>query len=93
MGSLGHYMQQLSAQGFALKDFLHEGNGDLWTVALVTPRPYVRWILIEESAEGGDQLAVRARANPSFLDGFARRAESGGVVLFERIRTGPETPR
>lgn len=91
MGSLGHYMQQMSAQGFALKDFLHEGNGDIWKAALITPRPYVKWILIEESAEGGDELAILARANPSFLDGFARVTESGGVALY--VRTGPGTPR
>jgi hypothetical protein len=84
MGSLGHYMQQMSAQGFALKDFLHEGNGDIWKAALITPRPFVRWILIEESAEGGDQLAMLARANPSFLEGFARVTESGGVALYAR---------
>ena len=28
MGSLAHYMQELSASGYALRDFLHEGNGD-----------------------------------------------------------------
>jgi len=84
MGSLGHYMQQMSAQGFALRDFLHEGNGDIWKAALITPRPYVKWILIEESAEGGDQLAILARANPSFLEGFTRVAEGGGVALYVR---------
>jgi hypothetical protein len=86
MGSLGHYMQQMSAQGFGLEDFLHEGNGDIWKAALVTPRPYVRWILIEESAEGGDVLAATIRANPAFLDGFTRIAASGGVALY--VRTG-----
>lgn len=91
MGSLGHYMQQMSAQGFALKDFLHEGNGDIWKAALITPRPFVKWILIEESAEGGDQLAMLARTNPSFLDGFARVAASGGVALY--ARSGPGSPR
>ena len=28
MGSLGHYMQEMSRAGFAIRDFLHEGNGD-----------------------------------------------------------------
>jgi hypothetical protein len=87
MGSLGHYMQQMSAEGFSLKDFLHEGNGDLWNSALVTPRPYVKWILIEESAEGGDVLAQLARTNPSFLEGFVRVIAGGGVALF--VRSAP----
>ena len=34
MGSLGHYMQELSRRGFAIRDFLHEGNGDIWLGAL-----------------------------------------------------------
>jgi len=84
MGSLGHYMQQMSEQGFAIKDFLHEGNGDIWGAALWGPGRFVKWILIEESAEGGDVLAIRARTNPSFLEGFVRVVESGGVALFVR---------
>jgi hypothetical protein len=84
MGSLGHYMQQMSHAGFDLADFLHEGNGDLWKAAVITPAPYVRWILIEESAEGGDVLAQRSRASTDFLAGFTRVAEGGGVALYER---------
>ena len=62
LGSLGHYAQEASIAGFNVADFLHEGNGDLWTSALQSPRRHVRWILIEEQAEGGDLLAQRARA-------------------------------
>jgi hypothetical protein len=88
MGSLGHYMQQMSGQGFAIKDFLHEGNGDIWTTALWGPGRFVKWILIEETAEGGDALAHQVRANPSFLDGFTRTAASGGVALYVRSEPG-----
>jgi hypothetical protein len=84
MGSLAHYMQELSAAGFDLADFLHEGNGDIWLEALNGPRPHVGWILIEELAEGGDMLAARSRENPGFLDGFERVAEGGGVALYRR---------
>jgi hypothetical protein len=82
MGSLAHYMQELSHNGFALRDFLHEGNGDLWLAALERPRDHVRWILMEEVAEGGDMLAERARREPAFLAGFTRVCEGGGVVLY-----------
>jgi len=85
MGSLGHYMQESSRAGFAVADFLHEGNGDLWAAALAAPRRHVRWILIEEHAEGGDMLAARARENPEFLDGFTRVADGGGLVLYGRV--------
>ena len=84
MGSLGHYMQEAARDGFNIRDFLHEGNGDIWLAALDGPRPFVGWILIEEKANGGDMLAKRARDNPHFLDGFARVCEGGGLALFER---------
>jgi hypothetical protein len=85
MGSLGHYMQEASASGFALRDFLHEGNGDIWLAALQNPWPFANWILIEEKAEGGDMLARLARERPSFLDGYQRTCEGGGLALYKRI--------
>jgi hypothetical protein len=84
MGSLGHYMQEASRSGFALRDFLHEGNGDIWLAALDGPRPFAGWIMIEEKAEGGDMLAKLSRARPSFLDGYARVCEGAGLALYKR---------
>ncbi len=84
MGSLAHYMQELSAAGFGIGDFLHEGNGELWEAALEAPGAHVAWVLVEEQAEGGDVLAQRARAHPRYLEGFVRAAAGGGVVLYRR---------
>jgi hypothetical protein len=84
MGSLGHYMHDLSAQGFAIHDFLHEGNGDIWNFAITDPGTVVGWIAIEEKAEGGDALYQEARRRPAFLKGFTRVADGGGVALYRR---------
>jgi len=84
MGSLGHYMQELARSGFRLRDFLHEGNGDIWLSAIVRARPFAGWVLIEEYAEDGDVLASIARENPRLLDGFSRVCEGGGVALYRR---------
>ena len=84
MGSLGHYMQEASAAGFDIADFVHEGNGDLWKWALRSPRHYVHWVLIEERAEGGDVLAAKARDRQELLKGFTRVAEGGGLALYHR---------
>lgn len=84
MGSLGHYMQDLSREHFAIRDFLQEGNGDIWLNALEHPRPYAGWILIEEKAEGGDMLAKRAREHPDFLRGYTRVCEGAGLALYRR---------
>ena len=84
MGSLGHYMQETSRDGFDLRDFLHEGNGDIWLAALEDPKRHAGWILIEEKAEGGDMLAQIARRNPAFLEGYDRVYEGAGVALYRR---------
>jgi hypothetical protein len=88
MGSLAHYMQELSTEGFAIADFVNEGNGTLWDIAMSTgPAPYVGWMLVEEQAEGGDVLAQRIRRDRSFARGMERICEGGGVALYRRIST------
>ena len=86
MGSLGHYMQEASRSGLAIRDFLHEGNGDIWLAALERPRPYAAWMMIEEKAEGGDMLARRSREKPDFLKGYERVCEGAGLALYKRTR-------
>ncbi|HEX5475550.1 MAG TPA: hypothetical protein VFX12_12900 [Vicinamibacterales bacterium] len=84
MGSLAHYMHDLSYDDFAIRDFVHEGNGELWKQAMAAPRPFVGWIVVEEHAEGGDALYWRGKNDPSFFAGFDRVAEGGGVALYQR---------
>ncbi len=84
MGSLGHYMQEASRTGLSIRDFLHEGNGDIWLAALEQPQPYAAWMMIEEKAEGGDMLAKRAREHPDFLKGYTRVCEGAGLALYRR---------
>lgn len=85
MGSLAHYMQELSKDGIAIADFVHEGNGVIWELALETgPAPHAGWMLVEEQAEGGDVLARRIRRDPGFTRGMARTCEGGGVALYRR---------
>ncbi len=85
MGSLGHYMQDASRAGLAIRDFLHEGNGDIWLAALESPRPFAQWMLIEEKAQGGDMLAKIARDRPAFLDGYQRVCDGAGMALYRRV--------
>ena len=86
MGSLAHYMHELSHDGFDLDDFIHEGSGPLWLVALnEDPSLAVGWILIEELAEGGDLLYQRGKQSPTFLGGFERACEGGNVALYKRV--------
>ncbi len=89
MGSLGHYMQEASRSGLSIRDFLHEGNGDIWLAALEQPRPYAAWMMIEEKAEGGDMLAQRAREHPDFLKGYTRVCEGAGLALYQRAEGKP----
>jgi hypothetical protein len=81
MGSLGHYMHDLSLADFPIKDFLHEGNGEIWRFAMLSPRGHAGWLIIEGSAEGGDALHHAAKL-PRWLDGFELAAEGGGARLY-----------
>jgi hypothetical protein len=84
MGSLAHYMQELGQAGFDLHSVLHEGNGEAWRYAVLGPRGYVNWVVLEERAEGGDALYRALTRDPRYLEGFERVAEGGGAVLYRR---------
>jgi hypothetical protein len=85
MGSLGHYMQEMSAAGFGIADFLHEGNGPIWDSAFTRgPAPLVEWVMVEEFAEGGDAVAQRQRLHPRLLERFERVCAGGNVALYRR---------
>jgi hypothetical protein len=83
MGSLGHYMHDLSLASFGIKDFLHEGNGEIWRFAMLKPRGHAGWLIIEGSAEGGDALH-HASLRPRWLEGFVKVAEGGGAALYRQ---------
>lgn len=85
MGSLGHYMHELSQAGFAIKDFLHEGNGPIWDSAFTRgPAPLAKWVLIEEVSEGGDAVSQRHRLHRRLLEPYQRLCEGGNVALYRR---------
>jgi hypothetical protein len=82
MGSLGHYMHDLGREGFAIRNFLQEGNGEVWRYAVLGPKSYVNWVVIEERAEGGDTLYQAFKRDARYLEGFERVAEGGGIALY-----------
>ena len=84
MGSLGHYMHDLSDQDFRIRDFLHEGNGELWKFAVRRPRPFVEWLVVDERFDRGDALYWQGRHDPAYFAGYSRVAEGGGVALYRR---------
>jgi hypothetical protein len=84
MGSLAHLMQETAADGINLRDYIHEGIGQIWADSLEHPARHAGWVLIEEQAEGGDMLAQRRRDRPDFLAAFDRVCEGGGVALYRR---------
>lgn len=89
MGSLAPYMQETARVGLSIRQFIHEGIGQLWADSLAEPGRHARWVLIEEVAEGGDVLARLARNSTDFLAGFERQCEGGGVALYHRVSAPP----
>ena len=81
MGSLAHYMHDMSSDGFEIRNFLHEGNGEIWRFAMLRPNGHAGWLLIETRAEGGDAM-FHASRRPRWLEGFDKVAEGGGVELY-----------
>ena len=85
MGSLAHYMQELSLAGFDLDDFIHEGSGPIWQHAYYfEPSLFVGWVLVEEAAEGGDMLYQKQKSWPGFLAAYDRVCQGGNVALYKR---------
>ncbi len=83
MGSLAHYMQELSGEGIGIRNFVHEGNLPYWQEAIEAPKDRVEWILVEERAEGGDLLSAKVRESSAFTTGFTRVCADGGVALYK----------
>ncbi len=84
MGSLAPYMQETGRVGISIRQYIHEGIGQLWADSLRDAGRHARWVLIEEEAEGGDVLARLNRNSHEFLAGFERHCDGGGVALYRR---------
>jgi hypothetical protein len=94
MGSLAHYMQELSREGINIRDFVHEGTLPYWQEAIESPEGRVGWIIVEERAEGGDMLSAKVRDSSAFTLGFKRVCADGGIALYKATKSEiSERPR
>ncbi|MDQ3169967.1 MAG: hypothetical protein M3Q55_07525 [Acidobacteriota bacterium] len=84
MGSLAHYMHDLGREGFGIADFIHEGNGEIWSAAVQDPAGHARFLMVEERAEGGDVFAHLLKDRPEVAAKFRKIAAAGNVALYER---------
>ena len=81
MGSLAHYMQETSADGFNLRDYIHEGIGQIWADSLEHPGTARRLGADRGTGRRRRHAGARRREHPDFLAGFDRVCEGGGVAL------------
>ena len=84
MSAMAHYMQDMSRAGFGIRDFIHEGNGELWTEALARPAAHVNWMVIDVGSKHRDQLKARSESDPEFLRGFTQICEAANVAVYRR---------
>jgi hypothetical protein len=84
MGSLAHYMHDLGREGFNIRDFIHEGNGEIWSAAVEDPAAHAHFLMVEERAEGGDLFAHLLADRPDIAAQFERIAAGGNVALYRR---------
>ena len=88
MGSLGHYMQETSHDGFDLRDFLHEGNGDIWLAALEGSEGLCGLAADRGESRRRRLLARRAREHPHFLRRVLARSARAPAWRSTSVRTG-----
>ena len=74
MGSLAHYMQELSHAGFDLGDFLHEGSGPIWQRASIyEPSLFAGGCWSKRPPKAATCCIRSSKAWPGFLDGLRAR--------------------
>jgi hypothetical protein len=88
MGSLAHYMHDLGQEGFRIRDFLHEGNGEIWAAAVDDPAAHVRYLIALERPDerGGDMFFHLLKARPEVAAQFQRIVAGGNVALYRAIK-------
>ena len=84
MGSLAHLMQETSADGINLRDYIHEGIGQIWADSLEHPARHAGLGADRGAGRGRRHARARLREHPEFLAGFDRVCKGGGVALYRR---------
>jgi hypothetical protein len=91
MGALAPYMHELSVAGIDIADFIHEGNGTIWTLATsATPAAHAGWMLVGRQEH--DALARRVLAEQPLLNGMSLACEGGGLRLYRADWVGTAPP-
>jgi hypothetical protein len=80
MGSLAPVLFELNQRGIPLRDFVHEGNGNWWTYAVVDPAREVEWMIIAK----GDVIDQERQLRSGYPEGFVPALRFGGVTFFRR---------
>ncbi len=84
MGSLAHYMQELSREGSGSPTSSTKATAALGLALATGPAAHAGWMLVEEQSEGGDVLAHRRARGRHLCRGMTRICEGGGVALYRR---------
>ena len=85
MGSLAHYMQELSREGFRIADFIHEGNGAIWELALTTgPAAHAAGCSSKSNRKGATSSRVECARTSRSPAGWIGVCAGGGVALYRR---------
>jgi hypothetical protein len=81
MGSLAPYMQETARAGLSIRQFIHEGIGQLWADSLIDPSRHASWY---QSVKERHDLAATALGH-SIL-GMSRRVPH--TVVEPELRAG-----
>ena len=83
MGSLAHYIHDLSAYGYQSTTSCTKGTATCgWSRSPAARTGWRSGCWSRKRAEGGDALYQRSLHHPEFLRGYQRVADGGGVALY-----------
>ncbi|HSW88551.1 MAG TPA: hypothetical protein VLG12_05310 [Candidatus Saccharimonadales bacterium] len=68
-----------------MKEFIYEGNRNLWTQSLITPQKYVKWIVITNANNPLDFVAKKLENKPQLLKYYTFVAKKRNITIYERV--------
>lgn len=69
-----------------MKDFIYEGNRDIWLRSLVTPQKYAKWVVMTNAGNALDFVARKLEHNPQFLKNYRFVARKNNINIYERVK-------
>lgn len=69
-----------------MKEFIYEGNRDIWLGSLITPQKYAQWVVMTNAGNALDFVARKLEHNPQFVKNYQFVARKNNINIYERVK-------